>query len=139
MAYLYFIVASAALVIGRNYLQYRRRLNQIEAAFAGRVPLEPVEFYLRYFKEKGIPFHVVDGVCNVLEAQLSADLSRLREDDDFSKNLSFFWDFDSLADTAITCALENKFGITIADCEAEKTHTVADLIDLVHSKLKTRN
>ncbi|MDD2760935.1 MAG: hypothetical protein PHH11_11655 [Methylomonas sp.] len=139
MSYLIFIVTAALLIAVTNYLRYKRRMNQIEAVFAGRIPLEPLEFYLRYFKGKGIPFYVVDGICSILEEHLSADLSRLREDDDFSKNLSFFWDFDSMADREIVCALENKFGIKISEEEAEKTHTVADIMDLVNSKLEEQN
>lgn len=78
---------------------------------------------------------MVVGVGTILEEQLSADLSRLRDTDDLSKNLAFFWDFDSLADVEIVCALEERFGIKISDEEAERTKTVADIVHLVQTKL----
>jgi acyl carrier protein len=62
-------------------------------------------------------------------------MSRLADNDDFSKNLSFFWDFDSMADVEIVCALEEKFGIKISDEEAEKAHTISEIVNLVYSKI----
>ena len=34
----------------------------------------------------------------ILTEILEADLLRIRDTEDFSKELAFFWDFDSLAD-----------------------------------------
>ncbi len=62
-------------------------------------------------------------------------MSRLRAEDDFSKNLSFFWDFDSMANVEIVLAIEEHFQIKIADPEAENTHTVSELVQLVSSKI----
>ena len=65
-------------------------------------------------------------------------MSRLRAEDDFSKNLSFFWDFDSLADVEIVLAIQEHFRIEIPDSEAEQTHTVSELVQLVSGKVGAR-
>lgn len=124
----------AALVLafaGREKEQKRKRLEQ---CFASRERLDAVAFYDSYFAAQGIPPEVVIGVREVLESILEADLSRLRDSDDFSRNLSFFWDFDSLADVYVVKALEDRFGISIDDAEASRTTTIRQLIELVHSK-----
>ena len=74
-------------------------------------------------------------IRKILEEQLDADMSRLRAEDDFSKNLSFFWDFDSMANVEIVLAIEKHFQIKIADPEAEKIHTVSELVRLVSNKV----
>jgi acyl carrier protein len=83
----------------------------------------------------GVPLYVAEGVRVVLEQQFSVDMSRLAEGDDFSKNLGFLWDFDSMADVEIVCALEEKFGIKISDREAQDCHTISDIVNLVSSKV----
>ncbi|HAZ44857.1 MAG TPA: hypothetical protein DDW76_20760 [Cyanobacteria bacterium UBA11369] len=50
--------------------------------------------------------------------------------------MKFFWDFDSLADTAIVLRLEEEFGIAIAEEELQHITTVSDIIELVWSKLR---
>jgi acyl carrier protein len=62
-------------------------------------------------------------------------MSCLHDEDDFSKNLNFFWEFDSLADVEIISALEKKFGVNITDEEAENAHTVNDIVNLVARKV----
>ena len=71
------------------------------------------------------------------ECLTRVDLSRLQSSDDFSTNLSFLWDFDSLANVEIVSSLENRFGIKISDEEAVAAHTVADLVALVSGKVAT--
>ncbi|MFW5425648.1 MAG: hypothetical protein ACKE8G_03515 [Methylophagaceae bacterium] len=110
----------------------KRKIND---AFIGRESLSNETFYTIYFKETGISKQVVNGVKQVLEEQLAADLSRLSAEDDFSKNLNFFWELDSLADVEIIIALEEKFNIKIEDFEAEQTFTVRDIVNLVSDKL----
>lgn len=112
-----------------------RQRKKIESAFQGRIPLSPEGFYESFFRDQGIPFEVVAGVRQVLEEQLGIDLSRLQSSDDFSTNLSFLLEFDSLADVEIICSLEERFGIKISDDEAAAAHTVSDLILLVNSKV----
>jgi acyl carrier protein len=62
-------------------------------------------------------------------------MSCLRSEDDFSRNLGFFWDFDSMAGVEIILALEERFQIKITDAEAEKTHTVSELVQLISGKV----
>lgn len=123
----------------RWIIQNLRRAKKIDAAFAGRESLAPDEFYARYFQEKGISLDIVEGVRTVLEEQLSADMSRLSDVDDFSKNLSFFWEFDSMADVEVVCAFEDHFGISISDSEAQNACTVDDIIRLVAAKREALN
>lgn len=112
-----------------------KKNNLIESAFSGRAHLTTEDFYSRFFKTQGVPFHIVEGVRRILSEQLDADMSRLHDEDDFSKNLDFFWEFDSMADVEIICALEKEFGINITDEEAENTHTVKDIVLLVARKV----
>ena len=114
---------------------FKTQESELETAFKDREPLTTNEFYIKYYKEKEIPFHVVNGVKHILESELDADLSRLKNKDDFSQNLSFFWDFDSLADVAIVVSLEKYFSIKIEDSEAENMHTIDDMIYFVTNKL----
>jgi acyl carrier protein len=129
------IAGAVALIAALAAFEAWRKRRTIEATFSGRPSLRPEQFYEAYFKENGVPVQVVTGVRSILEEELGADMSRLVDTDDFSKNLSFFWAFDSMADVSIVCALEEKFGIKISDAEAEQTRTVADIIALVQSKL----
>jgi acyl carrier protein len=129
------LLGGVVVVIALVRLHSLRRARKIEAAFAGREAFAAEEFYDKHFRALGVPLEVVVGVRSILEEQLSADLSRLRGTDDFSKNLSFFWDFDSLADVQIVCALEERFGIKISDEEAQHAKTVAEIVHLVQRKI----
>lgn len=114
------------------------REKKIEEAFADRPQRTPEEFYRTYFMTLGIPEDVALGVREILEVQLDADLSRMTDADDFSKNLSFFWDFDSMADVEIVCALEERFEIKISDKEAANAVTVKDIVELVWNKVEEK-
>jgi acyl carrier protein len=113
----------------------KQRANTIAAAFDGRESLSPEAFYDKFYRDKEVPVEVVLGVKKILEEHLDADLSKLSANDDFTKNLNFFWEFDSMANVEIVIALEEDFGIKIEDPEAEKTCTVDDIIMLVTGKL----
>lgn len=116
-------------------LQSKKRAKKIEAAFDGREPLDDRTFYQRYFMKRGIPEDVVGRFRRVLEDELNADMSRLRAEDDFERNLSFFWEFDSMADVELIIRLEEEFGIKIKDAEAQQASSVAQMVELVWSKL----
>lgn len=118
--------------------QYRARRKKIEEVFGKRQALDERTFYEKYFESQGVPFVVVTRVRKILEEELHADLSGLVAEDDFKKNLSFFWQFESMADVEIVVRLEEEFEIKISDAEAEHTHTVADLVNLVWSKVSQR-
>lgn len=132
-------IALAALVVRAVRGASRAKDRKLRAAFAGREPLGPDAFYERYFLDLGIAPEVASGVRQILEERLDADLSCLRAEDDFSQNLSFFWDFDSMADVEIVRAIEAHFRIEIADSEAQRAHTVADLVRLVSGKVARSN
>ncbi len=137
----YVLGITLVIIVGIiTYLSMRgdevKRKNKIQSTFEGRDSLTPVEFYEKYYKEKGVPLDVVLGVRKILEGQLDADLSQLLSEDDFTKNLQFFFEFDSMADVEIIIALEKDFGIKIEDSEAEKTCTINDIIMLVTNKVK---
>src|SRR5580765_2246811 len=72
--------------------EQRQLKKHMAKAFAGRPSLEPHDFYEKYFRETGVPLDVVVRIRAILESELGVDLSRLAASDDFSKNLSFFWD-----------------------------------------------
>ena len=114
-----------------------QKLRTIADRFGSREPLAPDEFFHRYFPEPKYRREIVVGVRETLERILDSDLAFLRDSDDFSQNLSFFWDFDSMANVELVQALEHRFNIKIEDNEAEQTHTVRQLIDLVHAKIGT--
>lgn len=130
------IAALAAIAIPLGIWQTRAKIKKIEKAFANHQTLDERAFYERYFEARGVPFFVVIKVREILEDELDADLSRLSAEDDFSRNLSFFWDYDSMADVEIVTRLEEEFRIKITDTEAERTHTVEEIVDLVWNKLR---
>ena len=106
----------------------------IAEQFGDREHLSPEGFYEAYFSSQGYSREIVIGIRGIMEKVLDADLSFLKESDDFSKNLSFFWEFDSMANAELVQKIEQQFGIRITDQEAEATKTVRQLIDLVQVK-----
>ena len=116
----------------------RKKKKKLEGAFAEREPLDAHTFYEKYFRARGVPADIVLKVRHILEDELNADLSRLAAEDDFSRTLSFFWEYDSMADVEIVMRLEEEFGIKITDAEAERTRTVEDIVNLVRGKLRPR-
>ncbi len=111
-----------------------KKLKLIADRFGSRDQLNPENFYETYFAGQGYARETVLGIREVLEQILDSDLSFLSDSDDFSKNLSFFWDFDSMANVELVQALEERFKIRIDDSEAEATKTVRQLVELVHAK-----
>jgi acyl carrier protein len=134
------IIIAILLVIGIPMWIYesRAKRKKFEEAFAGREPLDEKTFYETYFQSRGVPADVVIKVRHILEEVLDADLSRLKVEDDLTKNLSFFFQYDSMADVELVERLEEEFSIKIADAEAEKTRTVEDIVNLVWFKLRQR-
>ena len=137
------IVLVIALLIISAVLSVRAekkaKAKKLAAVFADREALSIDQFYQRYYSTTDIPKTVVASVITILAEQLDADMSRLNTEDDFSKNLRFFWDYDSMADVEIICALEKTFTIQIFNTEAEQTKTVHDLITLVARKTANIN
>ena len=136
---LLWVAVAVAVLLALIHLDSRRKTRRLEAAFRGRTRLTPAEFFEVHFKEVGAPAQVVEGVRQVLEEQFGADLSRLSRDDDLSRNLNFLFDYDSLVDVEIVNALEERFGITISDEEAQNAKTVIAIVELVTTNLKVKN
>ena len=112
-----------------------KRQKAINERFGSRESLTPDAFFDRHFAAENYRKDIVIGVRETLEQILDSDLSFLRDSDDFSQNLSLFWDFDSMANAELVQALEDRFHIRIEDAEAEQTKTVRQLVDLVHAKV----
>jgi acyl carrier protein len=116
-------------------MEQRQKLQKLEQVFAGRESLDDSQLWSRYFEQYGVAPDTVAKVRRILTQILQADLSRIRDTDDFSKELALFWSFDSLADVEIVQALEDEFGITITDAKAVAMKTLRDIILGVHAKI----
>ncbi|MEQ1558013.1 MAG: acyl carrier protein [Methyloglobulus sp.] len=130
------IVVSILIVVIVGKYSERKQKQLLDLAFKGRESLTTEQFYQRFFENQGIPFDVVEGVKNIFSEELAIDFSRLHDDDDFSKNIRFIWDLDSMADVEIVLALEKKFSIRIDDDEAANIRTFRDLVHFVNDKTK---
>lgn len=144
MYYLYgFLLLIAIIVliaVPYSLVLEKRRKREIERIFGGRQKLDERDFYETYFRHKNVPFFVVQRIRQILEDELDADLSRLSPEDDFSGNLSFFWDYEVDAEFYILNEIEKEFEIKIGDAEAaSRTRTVEDLIDLVWEKVREKD
>src|SRR5688500_8270516 len=95
-------------------------------------------FWESYFRRLGVALDTVARVRRILSEILEADLLRIRDTDDFSKELAFFWDLDSFADVEIVQALEKEFHIRITDAEAAAMKTLRDIVLGVHLKTITQ-
>ena len=113
----------------------KNREVEIDKIFEGRSTLSPVEFHEKYYRDKGIPKYITLDILKLLEENLETDLSRLRPDDDFSKNLRYLLEFDSMADVEIIESIESKFSVTISDTEAENIKTINDLVLFVSNRV----
>jgi acyl carrier protein len=109
--------------------------KRLEAVFGGRPSLTPDEFYTEYFERQGYPKDLVVKVKEAFDRVIEFDLSRLASDDDFSKELRFIWDSDSLADVEILEALEREFGIELTMDESQQMSTISDVIRIISAKI----
>jgi acyl carrier protein len=116
------------------FITHKQFLAKCEAAFHGRTPLTPDEYYEAYFGKSGIPKEIPVRVRRIFEEHFDADFSRLKDDDDFTKELSFFWDYDSFVDVEIVLALEEEFGIEISDKEATEMKSVRAIVETIWKK-----
>jgi acyl carrier protein len=73
---------------------------------------------------------VFDDVKAVIVEKLSADADKVTIDASFVDDLGA----DSLETVELIMGLEDKFGITIADEDAEKIRTVKDAVTFIESK-----
>ena len=115
------------------------RAVKINKIFEGRESLSSDSFYDKYYSEKGVSRNIVLETLKLLESELEADLSKLIPEDDFSANLRFLFEFDSMADVSLIEGIENTFSIKITDAEAESIKTINDLIFFIHNRQKAPN
>ena len=109
--------------------------HQLDQLFAGRPAFTETQLWERAFQPRGVPFDTLQRVMRILTDILEVDLSCLRARDDFSKELAFLFELDSLADLRIMCALEEEFNIRISDADAERMTTLRDIVVIVHAKI----
>ena len=121
-----------------SIFQSRAVKKKLEAAFAGREPLDESTFYERYFRSRGVPADVVIKVRRILEEEFDVDLSRVSAEDDFARNLSFITEYGSLDAVEVVIRLEEEFGIEISDAEAGQSTSIEGIVNLVWSKLRQR-
>jgi acyl carrier protein len=74
-------------------------------------------------------------VKTVFDRNIDFDLSRLSSTDDFSKELRFLWDYDSLAGVKIVIDLEKEFGVVVTDAEAESMKTIQKVVEIIAQKV----
>lgn len=141
MFYVYISLGIITLFIILGVTGERQRRKKIEKVFENRQELDERDFYERYFESKNIPFYVIKKIREILEEVLEADLSRLSAEDDFAKNLNFFWQEDSMADVEILEKLEEEFEIKFdqSDFKDIQTTSVNDIVDIVWRKVKNKN
>ena len=134
-ALLFGAVLIAVMIAALVAFDVTRRRRKVQAAFANRPVLTDQQFFETYFLSRDVPAQVCSGVRRVLQEQLGADMSRLSAEDDFTKNLKFFFDFDSMVNVEIVLGLEREFGIKLSDEEAQKMHTVKEIVLGVAARL----
>ncbi|HEX7860873.1 MAG TPA: acyl carrier protein [Verrucomicrobiae bacterium] len=113
----------------------KEKEERLERFFSGREPLDDSQLWESYFKNVGVALDTVAKVRRILSDVLEVDLLRIRDKDDFSKELAFFWDLDSMADVEVVQQIEKGFDIAITDSEAEAMKTLRDIVLLVHTKI----
>ena len=145
MIYVYSFLAAVGflIVISIPYAIINRKLRNknLEKVFAQRQELNERDFYESFFDSQDVPFFIVKKIREILEDVLDADLSRLAAEDDFSKNLNFFFQDDSLADVEIFERIEEEFEIKLHQTDFEKleTLTINDIVNLVWRKVREKN
>ena len=131
-------IGAALLIAGAILLESKNKRSKIDKAFAERESLTDEEFFEKYFSSRGVPKSVAKGVRRILAEQLGEDMARVSSSDNFTENLKFLFDSDSLVDVAIVQALEKEFHIKVSNTEAMAMHTVEDIVLGVASKLEQR-
>ncbi len=118
-----------------GFYQLKQKKKKFQNAFSERQPLDAQTFYEKYFRDHEVPADIVIKIRNIFEQVLEADLSRLQAEDDLTQNLSFFFDYDSMAGEELVARLEEEFKINITFAEAQKVKTIEEIVNLVWLKV----
>ncbi len=118
----------------RHIITRQQFESQLEDVFRGRSSLTSDEYYETYFMNLGVPKEIPIRIRRIFEEHFDTDFSRLTPDDDFSKDLSFFWDYDSMVDVELVLAIEEEFGIKISNKEAEGMKSIRKTVETVWKK-----
>jgi acyl carrier protein len=141
--YSFLAIVGFVIVISIPFAITSRKLRNknLEKVFSERQELNERDFYESYFESQGVPFFVVKKIREILEDVLDADLSRLSAEDDFSKNLIFFWQDDSLADVEMFERFEEEFQIKFhqSDFDNLETTSVKNIVNIVWRKVREKN
>ena len=73
-----------------------------------------------------------DKVANLIAKEMSIDIEKVQEKSDFVNDLGC----DSLDTVELVMKVEETFGITISDMDAEKIKTVGELVDYIEGATK---
>ena len=75
---------------------------------------------------------IYDKLVKLISQELNVDVEKIQPKSDFVNDLGC----DSLDTVELVMKVEETFGISITDMDAEKTHTVEDLTNLIAEKSK---
>lgn len=118
--------------------QAKQKSRKFQNVFSGRLPLNEQNYYERYFRDRHIPADIVIKIRKILEEVLEADLARLQPTDDFTKNMNFFVDYDSMAAEELVAKFEEEFQINITFTEAKDAHSIEEIVNLIWLKVNQR-
>ena len=134
------IVTGIAMCLYLWGVRSRKRLRRKgKVVLAGREGLSPESFYERFFNRKAVPPALVERLRVIFEQETGEDLSQLTTTESLAIELKALWDMDSLADVVIISRIEEEFGMTITQADAERIFTFGDVVEIVWSKVEQKN
>lgn len=80
---------------------------------------------------EGANFMIYDKVCEILSYQLGIDEDKISANSDIFEDLGA----DSLDVVTLLMSLEDEFGLTIEDEQAQEFHTVGDVVSFIENNV----